>query len=109
MPMTLVSNHGITEDEFNSWRTQCDKDNRPQITVSEVDEVKARLHKAHTYVLAPSSVISLAAFILCGEPVSLRSILGISLQAGVSYTSASARLGQVALKRLRCCSVCKPN
>ncbi len=48
MPMTLVSNHGITEDEFHSWRTQCDKDNRPQVSIAEVDEVKERLHKAHT-------------------------------------------------------------
>lgn len=48
MPMTLVSNHGISEDEFKSWRTQCDKDNRPQISTSEVDEVKERLRKAQT-------------------------------------------------------------
>ena len=48
MPMTLVSNHGITEDEFRSWRSQCDKDNRPQINLAEVDEVKQRLKKAAT-------------------------------------------------------------
>lgn len=48
MPMTLVSNHGITEDEFESWRSQCEKDNRPQISVAEVDEVKTRLRQAHT-------------------------------------------------------------
>ena len=48
MPMTLVSNQGITEAEFNSWRSQCDKDNRPQITIAEVDEAKEMLHKAHT-------------------------------------------------------------
>lgn len=48
MPMTLVSNHGILEDEFLSWRSQCDKDNRPQISISEVEEVKERLRKAST-------------------------------------------------------------
>ena len=48
MPMTLVSNHGISEDEFYSWRSQCEKDNRPQISMAEVDEVKDRLHKAQT-------------------------------------------------------------
>ena len=48
MPMHLVSNHGVTPEEFESWRSQCEKDNRPQITTAEVDEVKERLHKAQT-------------------------------------------------------------
>ena len=46
MPMTLISNHGITDDEFKNWQNQCDKDNRPQITLAEVDEVKQRLKAA---------------------------------------------------------------
>ena len=49
MPMTLVSNHGITEDEFRSWQIQCDKDNRPQITLAEVEEVQARLKDAQKW------------------------------------------------------------
>ena len=46
--MTLVSNHGITEGEFDSWRSQCEKDNRPQISIAEADEAKNKLRKAQT-------------------------------------------------------------
>lgn len=48
VPMTIVSNHSITEEEFRGWRQQCDKDNRPQISLAEVEEVRQRLRKAET-------------------------------------------------------------
>ena len=48
MPMTLVSNQGITEEELKSWRSQCAKDNKPQIKMADVEAVKKALYNAQT-------------------------------------------------------------
>jgi hypothetical protein len=46
MPINLVSNQKFTENEWNKWHRQCEKDNRPQISVMDVENVTARLKKA---------------------------------------------------------------
>ena len=56
MPMTLISNHHIEEDEFESWQRQCERDRRPQITLPEVDAVKARLKEAQSYAPAADAL-----------------------------------------------------
>ena len=36
------------QDEWNKWTKQCNRDNRPQLSVAEVQAVYARLKQANT-------------------------------------------------------------
>lgn len=42
------------QDEWNKWTKQCDRDNRPQLSVAEVQAVYARLKQATTCGPAPA-------------------------------------------------------
>ncbi len=48
MPIALVSNKKFTEDEWRKWHTQCEKDNRPQLSTGDVQSAVARFKQALT-------------------------------------------------------------
>ncbi len=41
-----MSNSGITEEEFEGWHKQCEKDGRDQVTRLDTSEARERLMKA---------------------------------------------------------------
>ena len=55
-PLSLVSNHGIEEKEFEKWQEVCRLDKRPPIMQGEVREVLQRIKKAISYTYTAEDV-----------------------------------------------------
>ncbi|KAK9809057.1 hypothetical protein WJX72_008658 [[Myrmecia] bisecta] len=56
MPMSLVSNSNVMEEEFEQWCKQCMREKRRQLTRIDVDKVKQALKTAESYVYTAEDV-----------------------------------------------------
>ncbi|KAK9821785.1 hypothetical protein WJX81_002907 [Elliptochloris bilobata] len=56
VPIRQVSNHTIEAKHFMAWHQRCEKDERPQITLADVDAAAKRLKAAENYTYTSADV-----------------------------------------------------